>query len=114
MFNNVGKKLKIFASIGFILCVSLETIIGSAVVAGYYIAPGPKSITPIVVFVLFLLISILLLYIIGMFVYGFGELIDRAQRNDVLLENLVKIESQKYAEHRSREDYRSKYYSPRE
>ena len=75
MFSNIGKKIKDFAQIMFVV-----EVIGSLISAGII---GFKNVGGAVGFLVFLLLGVLFFggaYLSVIFIYGFGDLVDNAER----------------------------------
>ena len=76
MFNEIGNKLKILASVVLLLGIFVSVIIGIVLIStGSNMYYGGEGLTTIGVIILCL--GWLPSYIGSLFVYGFGELIDK-------------------------------------
>lgn len=82
MFENSGKKIKIIVKIFFYFFVTLDLFFGLFALGGgiytYLSSEVPSLGVPLIIWGLFaIFISPLLLYILHIFPYGYGEIIDK-------------------------------------
>ncbi len=90
MFNNIGSKIKILAS-----CIFWISSVVSVIIGIFYLILAIKAqvitvgLSYIILGLLIPIVGIIASWICGMFVYGFGELIEKTSKIEECLKNDV-------------------------